>query len=122
MIVAAKARIRRIAVTLLVLIAIFLGLVILIIPPPDLSAENVILRKIAKLATEVDQVKYMNIQRQGELQRLFQQFSSITNKLVSNQNKSSKLGGEVRTPDGLIKELKLSYEGQVVLRSWPSSR
>lgn len=116
MIVAAKARIRRIAVTLLVVIAIFLGLVILIIPPPDLSAENVILRKIAKLATEVDQVKYMNIQRQGELQRLFQQFSSITNKLVSNQNKSSKLGGEVKTPDGLIKELKLSYEGQALLK------
>ena len=116
MIVAAKARIRRIAVTLLVVIAIFLGLVILIIPPPDLSAENVILRKIAKLATEVDQVKYMNIQRQGELQRLFQQFSSITNKLVSNQNKSSKLGGEVKTPDSLIKELKLSYEGQALLK------
>ena len=100
MIVAAKARIRRIAVTLLVVIAIFLGLVILIIPPPDLSAENVILRKIAKLTTEVDQVKYMNIQRQGELQRLFQQFSSIQIRLKYldlGTTCSTSLGGKLCT-------------------------
>ena len=119
MIVAAKARIRRIAVTLLVIIAIFLGLVILIIPPPDLSAENAILRKIAKLSTEVDQVKYMNIQRHGELQRLFQQFASITNNLMSTYNKTSKsnnYNGGYKTTDDIIKELGLSYEGEALLK------
>ena len=122
MIVAAKARIRRIALTLLVVIAIFLGLVILIVPPPDLSAENVILRKIAELSTEVDQVKYMNVQRHGELQRLFQQFSSITNNLMSTYNnktsKSNIIGGVggYKSPDDIIKELGLSYEGQALLK------
>ena len=82
MIVAVKARMRRIAVTLLVIIAIFLGLVILIVPTPDLSAEDVILRKIAGLSNEMDQVKHMNIQRHTELQRLFQQFASITKNIL----------------------------------------
>ena len=121
MIVGAKARIRRIAVTLLVIIAIFLGLTILIIPPPDLSAENVILRKIAKLSVEVDQVKNMNVQRHGELQRLFQQFASITNNFLQAQNKTSKfnnggLSGRPKTPDDIIKELGLSYEGEALLK------
>lgn len=117
MIVAAKARIRRIAVTLLVIIASFLGLVILIVPPPDLSAENVILRRIARLSTEIDQVKHMNIQRHSELQRLFQQFSSITNNILSTYNKTSKIiGGPVKTPDDIIKELGLSYEGEALLK------
>ena len=114
MIVAAKARIRRMAVTLLLIIALFLGLVILIVPPPDLSVENAILRKIAKLSTEVDHVKYMNIQRHGELQRLFQQFASITNNLMSNHNKSST--SHIKTTDEIIKDLGLSYEGQALLK------
>lgn len=113
--VGAKARIRRIAVTLLCIIAIFLGLVLIIVPPPDLSAEDIILRRIATLSTELHQVKRMNVQRHSDLQRLFRQFASITNHFLSTYNRTK--SNVIKTsPDDIMKELNLSYEGEALLK------
>ena len=115
MIVAAKARIRRIAVTLLLIVAIFLGLVILIVPPPDLSVEDVILQRVARLSTEVEHVKHLNIERHSDLQRLFHQFASITNKFLSTYNKTHSYS--LKDTNDIAKELGLSYEGEALLKN-----
>ena len=110
MLIILKARFRRILVTILSVVIISLVLVLIIVPAPDLTEENVLLRRIAELEEKVTNAETLNGQRNHELQNLFGQFSAITKKLLNVAPKSLDLN-KVRD------FLGLGYEGQALLNS-----
>ena len=108
MIIQAKARFRRIFVTLAAIIIVSMALILVIVPAPDLSEEQVLLRRIAELEEKVRNAEKLNGHRHLELQKIFGQFSTIVKTL------SDSAGSKVNLKD-VGERLGLSYEGQALL-------
>ena len=83
----ANLRARRILITVLVTTSLALGLVLILIPSPDLSIEQQLHRQIAHLSLRIEQAEKINVERKDDLQRLFQQFSLLTHSLMKSTGK-----------------------------------
>lgn len=101
-----KAKVRRIFLTAAVGTAIFLGLILIIVPAPDLSLEEDLLRRIADLNQRVESAQQTNVARHYDLRRIWRQFASITKRLAKDRN---------GTADSIADELKLSNDGRALL-------
>ena len=116
-----SVRFRRLTIGFLVVVATCLTLILVIIPSPDLSAENHLRRQIADLSTRIKHAESLNVQRKHDLQRIFRQFSEVTKILqtVDDKNgsgvleKAKKGGGPLRT---------LDVEGEALLKHTTSTR
>merc|ERR1712029_849330 len=102
-----KAKFRKVFLTAVGVTIVCLSLILVVVPAPDLSQENEVLRKIADLEQMVNAAHETNVVRHSDLQRMWKQFSSITKRLQQH-NKNN-------TIDAISKELKLSNEGRALL-------
>ena len=56
----------------------------ILIPSPDLSLEQELHRQIAELSARIEHAENVNVERKDDLQRLFQQFSRLTQTMMKS--------------------------------------
>ncbi len=117
----ANVRARRIFITGLALASIALGLVVILIPSPDLSVENDLRHQIALLSSRIQQAERINVDRKDDLQSLFVQFSALSKLLADRQKtsaSSSDLGeAAIKKLEPLFNGRPLSFEAEAMLKS-----
>jgi len=103
-----KAKFRKIILTSTVVTIVCLTFVLVVVPAPDLSQENEVLRRIADLEQMVQSAHETNVVRHRDLQLLWKQFASITKRLKQNTKKNE-------SDETIAKELRLTNEGRALL-------
>ncbi len=102
----ANLRARKILILALSLASITLAFVLILMPSPDLSLEQELQRQIADLATRIELAEKVNVDRKGDLQSLFSQFSQLTQKLLKEN--------DVKTT--VFPKENLGFEGRAMLQ------
>lgn len=81
-----NGKMKRIFVLGLGLTTVMLGLVLVMFPSPDLSAEEEIVHKIAELSEKLQHANVLNDQRKTDLQSISRQFTSLIRLVKDHQD------------------------------------
>ncbi len=117
-----NVRVRRILITGLAILSFALGIIVILIPSPDLSTENDLRHQLALLSTKVQQAERINVDRKDDLQRLFFQFSELSKLLMDQKVENQRQDGKkdrsdiVRKLEPLFNGRALSFEGEALLK------